>query len=103
MKKTLTMIVALVGLALSANAAEMMTLKGKGICAKCGLGEDGGCQNVVQVKKDGKTITYYMTKNDTAKDFHKNICSGSMPITVEGIVAEKDGKMIVTAKTIKKD
>lgn len=101
MKKAIITLIALVGLAFGAQAADV-TLKGTGTCAKCGLGESGGCQNVVQVKKDGKTVTYYMEKNEVAKKFHKNVCSGTTPVTVKGTVTKKGKKMVVTAKSITK-
>ena len=86
------------GVALGSNHAK--TLKGEGTCAKCGLGETASCQNAIQVKKDGKTVTYYMVANDVAKKFHGNVCQGSKKIKAKGTVAKEGGKMMLTASSI---
>ena len=65
------------------------------------MGETASCQNAIQVKKDGKTVTYYMVHNDVAKKFHGNVCQGSKSIKAKGTVAKEGGKMMLTASSIK--
>jgi Family of unknown function (DUF6370) len=81
-------------------AADEVTITGEGKCAKCALKETDECQNVIQVKKDDKTITYYLVENDVSKKFHHNLCKASMKIKAIGTVKEVDGKMQLTATKI---
>lgn len=85
--------------ALAAEKKEV-TLTGTGECAKCKLHETDKCQNVIQTKADGKTVTYYLVQNKLSKDFHENLCKGSHKITVTGTVEEADGKKTLTASKI---
>ncbi|MDE2927533.1 MAG: DUF6370 family protein [Acidobacteriota bacterium] len=94
--------VLLVGTGLVMGAGHEKTIKGEGTCAKCGLGETASCQNAIQVKKDGKTVTYYMVANDVAKKFHGNVCQGSTKVKAKGTVAKEGGKMMLTASSISK-
>lgn len=72
-----------------------VTIAGKGVCAKCELGETSTCHNAIQVEKDGKTVTYYLEQNDVSKKFHKNVCSSPTSAMAIGVVAEEKGKMIM--------
>ncbi len=82
-----------------------VTISGKGVCAKCELGETDSCHNAIQVEKDGKTVTYYLEQNDVSKKFHGNVCSSPTDAMAVGVVAEENGKMIMipvkAAKTVK--
>ena len=51
-----------------------ITIKGDGLCAKCGLKDKDAkkCQNVVVVTKDGKKTTYYLT-GKFSDDAHKSM------------------------------
>lgn len=92
MRKLLSMLAVAVlssGLVLAVKAAEEKTLKGEGCCAKCALSEKTSCQNAVKVEEGGKTVTYYLTHNDTSKAFHKNICRENKKIKVTGEVKKK--------------
>lgn len=93
-------VVLLVGTGLAMGAHHVKTIKGEGTCAKCGLGQTASCQNAIQVKKDGKTVTYYMVANDVAKKFHGNVCQGSTKVKAKGTVAKEGGKMMLTASSI---
>ena len=46
------------------------TITGEGKCAKCALKETEKCQNAIQVEKDGKKITYYLSLNAACADVH---------------------------------
>ena len=88
-----------VGLVPAAVAADDMTLTGKVMCAKCTLkaADAKECQNVLVVTDDGgKTSQYYVVKNDVSQTFG-HACKGEKPAVVTGQVAEKDGKMWITA------
>ena len=76
------------------------TITGEGKCAKCALKEGDKCQNVIQAKEDGKTVTYYLAKNDVSNDFHSNICKETKKVTATGSVKEVDGKKELTASKI---
>lgn len=76
------------------------TITGEGKCAKCALKSADKCQNAIEVKKDGKTETYYLAQNDVSKDFHGNICKEAKQVTATGKVKKEDGKMILTADKI---
>ncbi len=84
--------------AFAANAGKAITITGKMVCGKCTLHETKTCQNVIEVEKDGKTIKYYLTKNDVSNAMHEDVCHGdSKQVTATGTVQKKDGKEILTA------
>lgn len=80
-----------------ADDGKAVTLTGEGTCAKCGLKTADKCQNVVQVKNGDKTTTYYLT-GDVSQAFHKNLCSATAKVNVEG-KCTKDGDKLVVAVT----
>src|SRR5438105_15948788 len=97
MKKGIALLTSVAGLVLalatpSLAADKEVTIKGEGKCAKCSLKETDKCQNVIQTKEDGKTVTYYLAKNDISNKFHKNICQESQKVKATGTVKEVDGK-----------
>lgn len=96
--------VALLAFSTSAFAEDKeITLKGEAKCAKCALKQSDKCQTVIQAEKNGKTVTYYLTSNDTAKGFHKNVCSDTKKVTAKGTVKEEDGKKMLTVSKIEVD
>ncbi len=107
MRKILTLLAAGVlfsGLGLlRADDGKTITIKGEGLCAKCGLKEADAkkCRNVVVVKKDGKETKYYLA-GKLSDEAHKSMgfCGASKdePIKVEatGTCEEKDGKNVLT-------
>jgi hypothetical protein len=78
-----------------------VTITGEGKCAMCSLKETDKCQNVIQTKEDGKTVTYYIAKNDISNKFHSNVCKGPKKVTAKGTVKEVDGKKELTVSEIK--
>lgn len=101
MKKVCSLI-ALAGLlAIPAFAADKeVTITGEGMCTKCSMHETTKCGTAIQTQEDGKTVTYYLAQNGTAKDFHENICKENEKVTATGTVSEKGGKKILTASKI---
>jgi len=85
-----------------AVAAEVKTITGEAVCAKCALGETQACQNTITTDEGGKKVTYYLTKNEFFKTSHGplGICKASKdsPVKVKatGDVSEKEGKMTLT-------
>jgi len=83
-------------------AAEMKTITGEAVCAKCALGESKKCQNTITTEEGGKKVTYYLTNNKFFGPAHKGlgICTAGKdsPVKVKatGDVEEKDGKMTLT-------
>ena len=103
MKRTIVAFtsVALFSLAIITPAlAADKKITGEGKCAKCALKEGDKCQNVIQTKEDGKTVTYYLAKNDVSNEFHSNICKEAKKVTATGTVKEVDGKKEFTATKI---
>ena len=74
-----------------------ITITGDAKCAKCALKETEKCQNVIQVEKDGKKVTYYIVQNDVSVKFHKNVCSETKKATATGTCKKVDGKLQFTA------
>ena len=109
MKKGIALFTGVAGLvfalATTSFAAEgkEVTVKGEGKCAKCSLKETDKCQNVIQTKEDGKTVTYYLAKNDISNKFHKNICQESQKVKATGTVKEVDGKKELTVSKLELD
>lgn len=102
MKKFIITILAglvLAGVSTRAFAEDKVTtITGDMVCGKCTLHETASCQNVIQVKQDGKTVNYYLTKNDVSDAMHDDVCHGdSKKVTATGTVTEKDGKQVLTA------
>jgi hypothetical protein len=84
-----------------AAAGKDITITGSMVCGKCTLHETKSCQNVVQVKQDGKNVNYYLKQNDVSKAAHDPVCGGGAEqVTVTGTVVEKDGKELLTPKKI---
>jgi Family of unknown function (DUF6370) len=105
MKKTKLILAIVAGLLLAfgtsnlpaQDAAKAITITGNMVCGKCTLHETASCQNVIQVETDGKTVKYYLAKNDTSDAMHEDICHGeSKKVTATGTVVEKDGKEMLT-------
>ena len=105
MKKMKLIMALLIGVAVagicSTALAEDTTVTGNMVCGKCKLHETKACQNVIQVEKDGKTVNYYLAKNEASDAMHEDICHGdSKKVTATGVVVEKDGKMNLTASNL---
>lgn len=80
--------------------AKVTTLEGKLVCTKCKLSETDACGNALQVKKDGKVVTYYISDKGKAEKYHK--CSGEADAKVTGKVVEKDKKMYIEDAKVEK-
>ena len=85
----------------AADEGKEVTITGTGKCAKCSLKEADKCQNVIETKEHGKTVKYYVTQNDTSKEFHDNICKAPKKGTATGTVKDVDGKKELTVSSIK--
>jgi hypothetical protein len=104
MKKLKLTVALLAGLAFAGAAftalaedATATTITGSMVCGKCKLHVTEKCQNVIQVEKDGKTVNYYLVKNDISDAMHDDVCHGdSKKVTATGTVEEKDGKEMMT-------
>jgi len=110
MKKLKLMIALLAGFALAGTALTALaddsketTITGNMVCGKCTLHETASCQNVIQVEKDGKTVNYYLAKNDVSDAMHEDVCHGDgEKVTATGTVTEKDGKEMMTVSKLEK-
>jgi hypothetical protein len=108
MKRRIAVMASVAGLALLALATptfaaedgKEVTVTGEGKCGKCSLKETEKCQNVIEAKEGGKTVKYYLTQNETSKEFHDNICKEAKKVTATGTVKEVDGKKQLTASKI---
>ena len=107
MKFAATLFLALFGIsflapAVRADEDKEVKLKGLLMCAKCQLHETTKCQNVLQVKKDGKTTKYYFKDNGSKEAYHKGICGGGTKrATVTGVVEKQGGKNWVMPTSVK--
>jgi hypothetical protein len=108
MRKVLTLLAVGVlcsslGLLRADDKGKTITIKGDGMCAKCGLKDKDAkrCQNVVIVTKDGKKTNYYLD-GKLSMDVHKSMgfCSASKdePVKVEvtGTCEKKGDKLVLT-------
>ena len=84
----------------SFGADKEVTVSGEGKCAKCSLHEADKCQNAIETTENGKKVTYFLTKNKVADDFHDNICKETHKVTATGKVHEENGKKMLTASKI---
>ena len=81
---------------LRAQEKKEVTLKGTILCAKCALKEAKKCQTAIQVKEDGKTVTYYLDDKGMKEEYHEPVCGGDRKEgTVTGTVHEHDGKKFI--------
>lgn len=111
MKKTLLFLSPLTALLLLAVATPSFaadnekprtrTITGTGMCAKCALHEGDKCQNVIQVERGGKKVTYYLVGEVSDKFHHDNLCKGSHKVTAKGTVKKVDDKNEMTVAEIK--
>ncbi|MHB8522116.1 MAG: DUF6370 family protein [Limisphaerales bacterium] len=111
MKKTLLFLFPLTALLLLAVAApsfaaenekaKTRTITGTGMCAKCALHEADQCQNVIQVEKAGKKVTYYLVGDVSKKFHHDNLCKDSHKVTAKGTVKKVGDKREMTVTEIK--
>ena len=79
---------------------EQVTITGEAKCAKCTLKEGAKCQNVIQAKEEGKTVSYYLAKNDVSTQFNENLCKEAKKVTATGTVKTVEGKKELTASKI---
>ena len=97
--------VALLGLAVLAQAEDSVTMKGRVVCAKCTLKKPGlkECQNVLLVADtDGQDVEYFIVKNDVDAKFGE-ACMDVVQATVTGIVSEKDGQKWIKASRMERE
>ena len=87
-------------LSIPAFAADVK-LEGEAVCAKCNLKQVSACQAAITVTgADGKKETLLADNNDVAKAFHKEICTDTKKVKIEGVVTEKDGKKTIALTKI---
>jgi hypothetical protein len=87
---------------MAGDEAKTVMVSGKLVCAKCTLkkAEAKECQNVLVTEgAKGAMTEYYLVKNEVLEAFGHQ-CQGEKAAVVSGTVAEKDGKMWLTASLI---
>ncbi|HEY1662092.1 MAG TPA: DUF6370 family protein [Verrucomicrobiae bacterium] len=103
MKKLILILTAGVLLAGTAGVAkaEIVTVTGNMVCAKCVLHLTTECQNAVQVTDGTNTVTYLLKMNDVSKTAHPAVCGGSSEkVTVTGKVKVQDNIEVLTPTKI---
>ncbi len=81
--------------------AEDVKITGEASCAKCALNLTAECQNAITVTgKDGKKEVILMEQNALAKDFHSLICQDPVKVKAEGVLAEQNGRKVITLTKI---
>jgi len=84
----------------SKDTGKAETFTGWGQCAKCSLGLTASCQGALVVTKDGKEETFFLAQNPLSQDYHSNLCSGQMEISVTGVAKGPAGEREITASKI---
>src|SRR2546422_3841902 len=80
-------------LGLRADDKKEVTLKGTILCAKCALKEAKRCTTAIQLKEDGKDLTYYFDDMGMKEEYHEAVCGGERKEgTVIGVVSAKEGQ-----------
>ena len=91
----------------AAAKGKEVTLSGDLGCGKCNFKTTKECQNVLKVSEGGKDVMYYLAKNDISEKNHEEVCSGTKPATVTGVVSEEGKgakkKKLLTASAIEID
>jgi uncharacterized protein (TIGR02271 family) len=82
------------------SGSNEVIIAGKAMCTKCQLHQTADCENVIQVKEDGKKVNYYLTDNQATKDFHDTACKAGKKAEAVGTLEQKDGKFQFTATKI---
>jgi len=106
MKNKIAVLAGMAALALAFTTSafaedKVVTVTGEGKCGKCMLKQADKCQNVIEAKgEDGKTVTYWLAKNDVSDNFHENVCKEAKKVTATGTVKEEGGKKILTPTKI---
>ena len=89
----------------AAPKGKEVTLSGDLGCGKCNFKTTKECQNVLKVSDGGKDVMYYLAKNDVSEKNHEEVCSGTKPATVTGVLGEEGKgakkKKLLTASAIK--
>ena len=88
----------------AAAKGKEVTLSGDLGCGKCNFKTTKECQNVLKVSEGGKDVMYYLAKNDVSDKNHDEVCSGTKPATVTGVVSDEGKgakkKKMLTASAI---
>ena len=91
----------------TAAKGKEVTLSGDLGCGKCNFKTTKECQNILKVSDSGKDVMYYLAKNDVSEKNHEEVCSGTKPATVTGVLSEEGKgakkKKLLTASAIKID
>ncbi|MSU65001.1 MAG: hypothetical protein EXS38_02615 [Opitutus sp.] len=82
------------------ESAKEESFTGWAQCAKCALGLAPACQNALVVTKNGKDETFFLTQNPVSQDFHSNVCSGQVEVTVTGVASGPAGEREIVASKI---
>jgi hypothetical protein len=89
----------------AAPKGKEVTLNGDLGCGKCNFKTTKECQNVLKVTDAGKDTLYYLAANSVSKENHSEVCSGTKPAMVKGVLSEEGKgahkKKVVTASEIK--
>ena len=72
-----------------------VTINGSAKCSMCTLHEGNTCNTVIQTKREGKTVNYYLVDNEQSKKLDKLSHSGKK-VVATGTVKEVDGKQKLT-------
>jgi hypothetical protein len=62
--------------------------------------EERICPPDTETKEEGKTVKYYVAKNDVSENFHEDVCEATKKVKATGTVKEVDGKKELTASKI---
>lgn len=75
-------------------------LDGTLVCTKCSLGETKACGHALLVTEKGKEVVYYLNDKGGKEPYHPKVCKADKPATVEGKLAEKNGKKTIDSPKV---
>jgi hypothetical protein len=100
MKRAIGILSATLAFAGFALAGET-TLKGRGVCARCDLGETSACQSALEVTNKAKRTEVYYVEGAAGKELHRYLCNGPKEgVVLTGSAREKDGRKWISGKLL---
>lgn len=91
---SLLALLAVVGLAVAAEAAKEVTLTGEIGCAMCAFNVSKDCATSIRVKDGDKQVVYYFDA-DADKKYHSDICKTVEQGSVTGTIETHGDKQVI--------
>jgi hypothetical protein len=89
-------------MAIAAEVAKEVTLKGEIGCAKCAFSTTKECATAIRVTA-GEKKAIYLFDEASHKEHHEEVCQDVKPGSVTGEVSEHDGKQYIKVSKLTYD